>query len=113
MIATGKVSHTGRAAIGISPVTVDQNLQAQGNLPSAQGVLIYQLVAGGAADKAGLKAGDVIVQINGKAINSSVIWKTHYSPKILAIQSLSKLRVAISNPVNNSHIGRTGRATSK
>ncbi|BCL81233.1 hypothetical protein ccbrp13_36980 [Ktedonobacteria bacterium brp13] len=70
LIATGKVSHTGRAAIGISPVTVDQNLQAQGNLPSAQGVLIYQLVAGGAADKAGLKAGDVIVQINGKAINS-------------------------------------------
>jgi len=70
LIATGKVSHTGRAAIGISPVTVDQNLQAQGNLPSAQGVLINQLVAGGSADKAGMKAGDVIVQINGKAINS-------------------------------------------
>lgn len=70
LIATGKVSHTGRAAIGISPVTVDQNLQAQGNLPSSHGVLIYQLVAGGAANKAGLKAGDVIVQINGKAINS-------------------------------------------
>lgn len=70
LITTGKVSHTGRAAIGIAPVTVDQNLQAQGDLPANHGVLVYQLVSGGAAEKAGIKSGDVIVQIDGKAINS-------------------------------------------
>jgi S1-C subfamily serine protease len=70
LISSGKVTHTGRAAIGISPVSVDPNLKAQDNLPVDHGVLIYQLVSGGAAEKAGMKAGDVIVQIDGKAINS-------------------------------------------
>jgi S1-C subfamily serine protease len=70
LITAGNVTHTGRAAIGIKPESVDPNLQAQGNLPVDHGVLIYQLVSGGAAEKAGMKTGDIIVQIDGKAIKS-------------------------------------------
>jgi S1-C subfamily serine protease len=71
LIATGKVTHTGRAAIGIEPVDVDAQVQAQDNLAVNSGVLIEQLVNGGAAQKAGLKVGDVIVKINNTTITST------------------------------------------
>lgn len=70
LINTGSVQHTGRAAIGIRPTSVDQTLQMQDGLAVSQGVFITQLVFGGAAEKAGLKAGDVIVQIDNKTISS-------------------------------------------
>ncbi|GCF10504.1 S1C family serine protease [Dictyobacter arantiisoli] len=70
LIATGKVEHTGRAAIGISPTSVDAAMQAQAGLAVDHGVLITQLVAGGAAEKAGIKAGDVIVQIDNANIDA-------------------------------------------
>src|SRR5262245_24440440 len=40
-------------------------------LENAHGALVSQVVDGGAADKAGIKAGDVITTINGKSIASS------------------------------------------
>jgi S1-C subfamily serine protease len=64
IIQSGKVTHTGRAALGISGAAVDQNLAAQDNLSVDHGVLISALVNGGAATKAGLQVGDVIVQID-------------------------------------------------
>jgi S1-C subfamily serine protease len=63
LIETGKVEHTGRAALGIQITTVDAALAAQDHLSVASGVLIVQLTPKGAAAEAGLQAGDVIVQI--------------------------------------------------
>ncbi len=83
IIQSGKVTHTGRAAIGISGVGVDQNLQAQDNLSVDHGVLIANLVSGGAAEKAGLQVGDVIVQLGNTQItdNSSLSGTLiNYSP---------------------------------
>lgn len=37
-----------------------------------QGVYVSQLVSGGSAEKAGIKAGDIITAINGKAIKNSL-----------------------------------------
>jgi S1-C subfamily serine protease len=71
LIATGKVTHTGRAAIGISPVDVTAQVQSEDNLSVDHGVLIQQLVSGGAAQKAGLQVGDVIVQIDNSQITST------------------------------------------
>ncbi len=70
IIQNGKVSHTGRAAMGIYPAPVDQMTQAQDNLSVDHGILITQVVNGGAAAKAGLQAGDVIVQIDNTPIDS-------------------------------------------
>ncbi|WP_308438798.1 S1C family serine protease, partial [Dictyobacter formicarum] len=70
LINNGRVQHTGRAAIGISPTQVDPTLQMQDNLAVDHGVYVTRLTAGGAAEKAGIKAGDVIVQIDNKAIDS-------------------------------------------
>ncbi|MEO8973350.1 MAG: trypsin-like peptidase domain-containing protein [Ktedonobacteraceae bacterium] len=70
IIETGKVTHTGRAALGVTVTGVDAQLSAQDNLAIDYGVLIVSVVADGAAAKAGLQSGDVIVQIDDKAVDS-------------------------------------------
>lgn len=71
IIQSGKVTHTGRAALGISAVAVDQSVQFQDNLSVDHGVLISGLVPGGGAQKAGLQAGDVIVQVNNQDVTDT------------------------------------------
>lgn len=66
LIGKGKVSR-GALGVTIQPVTSDL---AQGlGLKETRGVAISGVTPGGAADKAGLKQGDVILQVNGKATN--------------------------------------------
>ena len=69
IIQTGQVTHTGRAVLGVSVTTVDASLASQYNLGIDHGVLITSVVSGGAADHAGLKAGDVIVKVDNTTIN--------------------------------------------
>jgi S1-C subfamily serine protease len=64
IIATGRVIHTGRASLGVSAVTVDATVAAQYNLSVDQGALIVNETTTGPAATAGLKVGDVIVQID-------------------------------------------------
>ncbi|MBV9258659.1 MAG: trypsin-like peptidase domain-containing protein [Ktedonobacteraceae bacterium] len=71
IIQSGKVTHTGRAALGISAVPVDQSVQFQDNLSVDHGVLISGLVNGGGAQKAGLQVGDVIVQVNNQDVTDT------------------------------------------
>lgn len=71
IIQTGGVQHTGRAVLDVSVADVDSSVQQQYNLPVNHGVLIANVVSGGAADRAGLKAGDVIVKIDNTAINDT------------------------------------------
>lgn len=71
IIQSGKVTHTGRSALGISAVAVDQSVQAQDNLSVDHGVLIAGLVNGGGAQKAGLRTGDVIVQVNNQDVTDT------------------------------------------
>lgn len=63
LIETGKVTHTGRAAMGVQVTSVDAALSAQNNLPVTSGALIVRVSPGSPAATAGLKAGDIIVQI--------------------------------------------------
>jgi len=71
IIATGKVTHTGRAALGISAADVDPIVAAQNNLSVNHGALIVSMNPNGAAAQAGLQAGDVIVQIDNQAVNDT------------------------------------------
>jgi len=68
LISSGRVTHTGRAALGVEVATVDAVIAAQNNLSVDHGALITATTAGGPAAKAGLRAGDIIVQVDNKQI---------------------------------------------
>jgi S1-C subfamily serine protease len=70
IIATGRVTHTGRASLGVSGVTVDAAVAEQFNLSVDHGVLIASETATGPAATAGLKVGDVIVQLDNTQVTS-------------------------------------------
>ncbi len=53
-----------RAMLGITMQNVDKKIVDELKLSSANGVYVYEVSAGGAADKAGIKKGDVLVAIN-------------------------------------------------
>ncbi len=71
IIQTGKVTHTGRAVLGVSVASVDQSVASQYNLGVNHGALITNIVSGGAAASVGLKPGDVIVKINNTTVNDA------------------------------------------
>ena len=64
-VSGGKVT---RGYLGIVPQDIDANLARQFNLPGQNGALVGDVMADTPAAKAGLKSGDVITAINGKAI---------------------------------------------
>jgi serine protease Do/serine protease DegQ len=67
LIRFGSVKR-GLLGVNIAPVTPDI-AQALG-LPGSGGALVTQVVAGSAAEKAGLRAGDVVTSVNGQAVKS-------------------------------------------
>lgn len=64
------VISTSRPRLGISGVNLTEQMADHLNVPSSEGVLVMEVRADSPADKAGLKAGDVIVSINGRDIDS-------------------------------------------
>ena len=64
LIASGHVTNSHRAYLGLQAATVASE---QGNGAGA-GVLVYSVVPGGPADKAGLRANDVITSLGGRPI---------------------------------------------
>ena len=54
--------------MGISPEELPDELRAQLDLPEGEGLLITEVVAGGPAEKAGLKKNDILTKIDGKAV---------------------------------------------
>jgi putative serine protease PepD len=68
LIATGRAEHP---FLGVSMATVDADVASQMGLPSGTvGSLIQEIIAGSPAEKAGLKVGDVIVEMGGEAVTS-------------------------------------------
>jgi serine protease Do len=65
LIAGGKVT---RGYLGIVPQDLDAGLARQFNLADASGALVGDVMPNTPAAKAGLKAGDVILTVNGKAV---------------------------------------------
>ncbi|MES2128519.1 MAG: DegQ family serine endoprotease [Pseudomonadota bacterium] len=68
IVSTGKVQH---AKLGITIQEVNQGFADSFKLESPEGALVSNVERGGAADKAGIKSGDVIRKINGQAIVAS------------------------------------------
>ncbi|HEY1351681.1 MAG TPA: trypsin-like peptidase domain-containing protein [Ktedonobacteraceae bacterium] len=63
LIRNGKVTNTGRAAMGVQLMNVDAVRAVEHNLAVASGALVVGITAGGPAEAGGLKPGDVIIQI--------------------------------------------------
>jgi serine protease DegQ len=70
ILTSGSVT---RGWIGVEPQNLSKELAESLNLPKdTTGVLISGVLEGGPADKAGMKPGDVLTQVNGKAVNDVV-----------------------------------------
>lgn len=67
IISTGVVK---RAYLGIILQNLDKDLSEALNLKSSEGILISDVVKDSPADKAGLKQGDIIIEINGEKIKN-------------------------------------------
>lgn len=59
---------TGRPLVGITGIDVTESIAAANDLPV--GVYVDSVVSGGAADKGGIKPGDVITKFDGKKIEN-------------------------------------------
>lgn len=70
------------AQIGITPMTLTSELASRFGINASEGAIINSLTSGGAAEKAGLKVGDVIIKVNNEPITSA-------SDLVLAIRSHS------------------------
>ncbi|HEU4776713.1 MAG TPA: DegQ family serine endoprotease [Telluria sp.] len=68
ILATGKVQH---ARLGVTVQEVNQGFADSFKLESPEGALVSNVEKGGAADKAGLKSGDVIRKLDGQPIIAS------------------------------------------
>ena len=65
LLKTGKVR---RGMLGVTIQSVDADLASSLNLPAARGAIVTSVQAGGPADKAGIKRGDVITAINKQPV---------------------------------------------
>jgi len=68
IIATGSVT---RGWIGVEVQDITPDLAESFKLTSNKGVLIAGVVRGGPADKAGVKPGDILVEVEGKPVPDS------------------------------------------
>jgi len=81
MLRTGKVER-GTLAIKVQDITPD--LRSAFALPlGQQGILITDVQAGSEAAKAGLRAGDVIVSIDGERTRSVAQWRSQLAVKAI------------------------------
>ncbi|MBQ6771375.1 MAG: trypsin-like peptidase domain-containing protein [Bacteroidales bacterium] len=62
---------TQRGYLGVQIAELTQELAEKEGLENIEGVYVAEVTEGGAAKMAGLKAGDVITNINGKKVNST------------------------------------------
>ena len=68
IVTTGKVQH---AKLGVTVQEVNQGFADSFKLESPEGALVSNVERGGAADRAGIKSGDVIRKLNGQPIVAS------------------------------------------
>jgi serine protease Do len=68
LIDDGKVN---RGYIGVKIRNIDAKLARALGVPQGEGVLVSELVRSGAGEQAGLKANDVILEVEGQKVNTS------------------------------------------
>lgn len=87
-LKTGKII---RGWLGVMIQDVNQALADAMKLENTDGVLISDTVADGPADKAGLKRGDVIISIDGEAVDNAHM----LSSKVAGIQPETQVEITV------------------
>jgi serine protease Do len=83
LVKYGKVE---RGRMGVAIQEVSQSLAQSFGLDKPQGALVSSVEPGGPADKAGIKPGDVLLSVNGKAVDRSA----ELPPLVAAVKPGSK-----------------------
>ena len=65
-----KYGEVKRGILGVHIVSLTPDIADSLGIKDAQGALVQEVVEGSAADKAGVKAGDVVVAVNGQAVKT-------------------------------------------
>lgn len=97
LASNGKVSR-GRIGVSIQEVTAD--LADSYGLDRARGAVVAAVTAGGPADKAGVRIEDVILSVNGKAIESS----SELPEVVAAIKPGTKIDLEIWRDKSSKHL---------
>lgn len=71
IIATGKVTHTGRAYLGITPADASSQSSPFTGTTATSGALVSQVSSSGPAAKAGIHQGDVITKVDSTTITDA------------------------------------------
>jgi serine protease Do len=123
-----KTGHVSRGRLGVAVQGVNQTLADSFGLQKPAGALVSSVDPGGPAAKAGLQAGDVILAVNGNAVNDSTdlpaqiasmkpgskatldVWRDKSKKQVtVTLGSLSETKVA-DNGAQASEQGRLGVA---
>jgi serine protease Do len=108
-----KYGEVQRAFIGISIRTVDANLADEFKIDKIEGVYVADLNEGGAAENSGIKKGDIILNIDGKVVNSSAelqeqVSKFHPGDKISILikrdEERKQIDVTLRNKLGNTDV---------
>ncbi|MDD9904304.1 MAG: DegQ family serine endoprotease [Rhodospirillaceae bacterium] len=66
-----EVGEVKRGWLGVTIQEIDSDLASAFKLPSTKGVLVSDVIAGGPADKGGIRRGDVILSVSGQPVAST------------------------------------------
>lgn len=100
ILAHGKVT---RGRIGVAIQDVNQALAESFGLPKPEGALVSSVEKGGPGDKAGLKAGDVILGLNGAPVKSSA----ELPPKVAEVKPGSTVKLQVWRKGETKELGVT------
>ncbi len=102
-----------RAYIGVAVVEIDNAIADELNLSEVKGLLVRQVTADGAAERAGLREDDIILALDGREINSVSELKeivAQHSPgdnmsvTILRNGQRQKINLTLLNNVGNTNV---------
>jgi serine protease Do len=69
-LSRGEVPHRPRLGIAIAPRRVARRLRQSVGLPERDGLLVHAVEEGGAADRAGIRQGDLVVRVAGTTVTT-------------------------------------------
>jgi serine protease Do len=111
LIKEGKVT---RGYLGVMLQNIDTNLAKALDLESTDGALVADVTAGGPADRAGLKRGDVILSYNGEPVKDTVQIRNEVaeespgsSARIKVLREGSEMNMDVELGERPADLGRT------
>lgn len=110
-----RFGHVQRALLGVTILDINAEVAKEKGISDIRGVYIAGVGKGSAADKAGLKEGDIITQINGIDVNSSaklqeIVARNRPGDKVkvtyLRNGKIKEVTAVLKNSIGNTEIVR-------